>query len=144
MWCCHLLWDGGIFIMAYNNRVSRSRLHVFLCKTWMVSVPLSVPCPDSYFRPKSRSWSRAWPAIVPDTSRCKLPLILVALGFSTSREMYGRREETDIPGLVHMSDTQHRVQTDIPDLLDLTAMAGPSSDCVDWWVLESPNVLDRC
>lgn len=113
MQCCHLLWDGGIFIVAYNNRVSLSRLHVLLCKTWMVSVP----CPDSYFRPKSRSWSRAWPAFVPDTSGCKLPLSWMAQGFSSSSKRYGRREETDVPRLVHMSDTQHRgAETALLDL----------------------------
>lgn len=138
MWCCHLLWDGGIFIVAYDNRVSLSTLYVFLCETWMISVPIPVPCPDSYFRPKSRNWSRAWPAFVTDSSGCKLPFILVALGFSTTSERYGRREEKRTG-----SPVRHPAEgcrgTAVP--FSTQPMAGPSSECVDWWVLERDSCL---
>lgn len=50
-------------------------------------------------------------AFVPDTCGCKLPLILVALGFSTSSDWYRRREETDVPS--------RGVQTDTPALFEL-------------------------
>lgn len=121
IWCCHLLWDGNIFIMA-NNEVSLSKGCVFLlkCRCAFSTFPrllkglLSGQKTEAYLKhgqPLSQ------------TLASQVPLIYVGLGCNTSGEGYGGRGETAVPTLVHIGTQQApstEMQGDNPALLGFT------------------------